>query len=77
MDKIWIWIWYVNSINQAKRRCHSTCWLIPDLYTNDLDHKLKLHEFSDEGKIYAEFVTMNAGLGNRAPIIGTPQKKWC
>ena len=69
--------WYIDYINSERLSSNSTCWLIPEMITNTREYKFKLHEFSEEGKIYAEFITMNAGLGNRAPVLGQPQHKWC
>ena len=40
-------------------------------------NKLKVHSYDDSSKIYAEFVKMNTGLGNRGPVVGFKQHKIC
>ena len=69
--------WYLYEIANEKASNKSTCWLLPNLNHLPPVNALKFVEYSTEGKIYNEFVTMNAGLGNRAPQTGHPQHKFC
>ena len=66
--------WYVNKINHQKRINHKSCWMLPEKEHPGLDNTLRLHDTSEETKTYAEFMTLNAGLGNRAPFTGYRHK---
>ena len=45
-------------------------WLLPTLNNAKDNKKLQIHKYSQNGQIYAEFITMNSNLGNRAPLLG-------
>ena len=70
-------IWYAKHINSIKMQHVSSCQLLPmKSHAND-QNKLILNAYDESSKIYAEFMTMNAGLGNRGPVIGFKQHKVC
>ena len=69
--------WYVSKINLQKRLNHKSCWLLPEKQFPGLDNELVLTDNSEQSQIYAEFITINTGLGNRAPIKGYRQHKEC
>ena len=69
--------WYVDSINNQKDLHVSSCYILPSKTAPDDGHVLRLHEYDETSKTYAEFVTMNSGLGNRGPVKGFKQHKWC
>ena len=69
--------WYLHEISNEKASNKSTCWLLPNLNHLPSSNSLKFVEYSTQGRVYNEFITMNAGLGNRAPQIGQPQQKFC
>ena len=70
-------VWYTKHINEIKLQHVSSCHLLPlKTHAND-QNMLKLNAYDESAKIYAEFMTMNAGLGNRGPVIGFKQHKIC
>ena len=69
--------WYTHTVNEERAINKSSCWLLPKREIGDKEMKLRYHGFGEDGKTYAEFITMNAGLGNRAPMTGYPQFKNC
>ena len=69
--------WYSQVTNKERDSNKSSCWLLPKFGTREESMKLKYHGWGEDRKTYAEFVTMNTGLGNRAPILGHPQYKIC
>ena len=69
--------WYVSKINHQKRINHKSCWLLPEKQFPGLDNELVITNNSEKAQTYAEFITVNAGLGNRAPIKGYRQHKEC
>lgn len=69
--------WYVDMINHQRDLHPSSCWLIPKKqYPGDVNTWLS-SKYDDTSRIYAEFLTMNAGLGNRAPVKTFHQHKLC
>ena len=69
--------WYVDSINNQKNLHVSSCYILPTKTAPGDEHKLRLNDYDETSKSYAEFVTMNTGLGNRGPVKGFKQHKWC
>ena len=69
--------WYVESINSQRNIHVSSCYILPMKVAPDDNQSLKLHDYDDISKSYAEYVTMNTGLGNRGPVKGFKQHKWC
>ena len=70
-------VWYIKHINSIKMQHVSSCQLLP-MKTHAYDqNRLRLNAYDESSKIYAEFMTMNAGLGNRGPVIGFKQHKVC
>ena len=69
--------WYVDTINIQKAQHISSCYILPAKITPDDMQYLRVHAHDECSKSYAEFVTMNAGLGNRGPVRGFNQHKWC
>ena len=69
--------WYINRINHQKQINHKSCWMLPEKQHPGLDNQLLISDHSELSKIYTEFMTVNAGLGNRAPITGYRQHKDC
>ena len=69
--------WYSNTVNMERDSNKSSCWLLPKFGTGEETMRLKYHGWGEDGKTYAEFITMNTGLGNRAPMLGHPQYKNC
>ena len=60
--------WYVDTINNQKDLHVSSCYILPPKTAPDDGHVLRLHDYDEISKTYAEFVTMNSGLGNRGPV---------
>ena len=69
--------WYVSDINNRKQINDFSCRFLPEKLYPGLDNQLALTSYNDESKFLAEFMTMNSGLGNRAPIKGYKQHKLC
>ena len=69
--------WYVQSINNMKNLHVSSCYMLPPKIAPGDEPSLRLFSFDEVSKTYAEFVTMNAGLGNRGPVKSFKQHKWC
>ena len=55
----------------------TSCYVLPVKLAPEDGLKLKFHVHDEISKIYAEFITMNAGLGNRGPVKGFKQHKQC
>lgn len=69
--------WYVDMINDQKSIHPSSCWLLPKKqYPGDINNWLS-ESYDDTSRIVAEFMTMNAGLGNRGPVKTFQQHKLC
>ena len=66
--------WYVDSVNNQKNLNVSSCYILPLKSAPDDGHVLHLHDYDELSKSY---VTMNSGLGNRGPVKGFKQHKWC
>jgi len=69
--------WYVSDINNRKQINDFSCRFLPEKLYPGLDNQLAMTSYTDETKFLAEFITMNSGLGNRAPIKGYKQHKLC
>ena len=69
--------WYVDSVNMQKDLHITSCYILPRKIAPGDSQSLRLNAYDEISKSYAEFVTMNAGLGNRGPVKGFKQHKWC
>ena len=69
--------WYVKTTNRQKDLHVSSCYILPPKIAPDDGRCLRFSDYDEPSRIYAEFVTMNAGLGNRGPMKGFKQHKWC
>ena len=69
--------WYVASVNKQKDMHTTSCYVLPTKIAPGDEQTLRLNAYDELSKSYAEFVTMNAGLGNRGPVKGFKQHKWC
>ena len=67
----------MDNINYQKSIHPSSCWLLPKKqFPGDVNSWLS-EKYDDASRIYAEFMTMNAGLGNRGPVKTFQQHKLC
>ena len=69
--------WYVNSVNMQKDMHVSSCYILPVKIAPGDNQTLRLNGYDEISKSYAEYATMNSGLGNRGPVKGFKQHKWC
>ena len=70
-------VWYTENINRQRDLHVTSCFILPVKLAPEDGLRLRFHAHDEISKIYTEFVTMNAGLGNRGPVKGFKQHKQC